>query len=438
MTVSADATTDAHAGAARTAAPAPTAAPAQGIAPPHHTAPPETATPPEAVVPPTTAPQRSARPRRRAGRWCWGTWLVVSASVAWLGFVVAQLALAGRVWWWSLPELVPPLMFLVVPLLLLAVAPLARPARGRIAAVLVGALVLGWELNGVNAAALWHRPPPAPAQALTVFSFNTWYWDQPTAGTRLRPPPGGTPAADRDALYAYLHAQDADVYLLQEYVYVHDDWSPIRVADRDRIEAEFPDHHLAILGEFVTLSRYPIRTRTGVDLRPWLTEEHGELPPPDSELPEYHTTKAFRTDIEVGGRLVSLYNTHIPPPDQGLSLHRAQSRQTMRLQYDRRNASFRALAADVAGNPHPTLVAGDFNSSPAIGIRHLLPDRLTDPVAAMGSPYPATWDERWPARLWRIDWAFTTADLTVHEYDLVRAGGLSDHTGIRLTVSLTG
>lgn len=392
---------------------------------------------PATGTPATPAAGAAARPGRAPGRWCWGTRLVVTASVLWLGFVAAQLAFAGRVWWWSLPELAPPLVFVLVPLLLLVIAPLARPARGRIAVVLVGALLLGWDISGVNAPALWHRPPPAPADALTIFSFNTWYWDQPRTPARLRPPEAGTSATDRDAFYTYLRDQDADVYLLQEYVYMWDDFAPFRVTDRERIEAEFPEHHVAILGEFVTLSRYPIRAQTGLDLRPWLTEEHGVRPPPGSELPEYYTTKALRTDIEVGSRLISLYNTHIPPPDQRTSLHRGESRQAVRLQYDLRRASLRSLAEDVAANPLPTVVTGDFNSSPASGMPRLLPDRLVDAAPALRSLYPATWSEQWPLPLWRIDWAFTTAELTVHDYDLIRAGDLSDHSGLRLNVSLT-
>lgn len=377
-----------------------------------------------------TAPRAAGSPDadRPGRRWCWGTWLVISASVAWLAFVVAHLLLAGRVWWWTVPELMPPLAFLVLPLLLLAVAPLARPARGRIAVVLVGALLLGWEANGVNAAALWHRPPAAPADAVTVVSFNTWYWDQSAAAGDLRPPPGGTPSAVRDAFYAYLREQDADVYLLQEYLYFRDDSTPIRLDDRERIAAEFPDHELAVLGEFVTLSRYPIRARNGLDLRPYLTADHGTLPPPGARMPEYYTTKAFRTDIAVGGATVSLYNVHIPPP--------ADRHRPAALQHDLRRASLRALARDVAANPNPTVVAGDFNSSPASGVAHRMPDRLADAVAAAGSLYPATWDARWPVRLWRIDWAFT-AELTVHEYAVAGAGGLSDHAATRLTVSLT-
>lgn len=371
-------------------------------------------------------PRTAGRPR---ARWCWGTWLVMSASVAWLAFVAAHLAFAGRVWWWTVPELVPPLAFLLLPLLLLAVAPLARPARGRIAVVLAGALLLGWEVSGVNAAALWHRPPPAPADAVTIVSFNTWYWDQPAAARQLRPPPGGTPAAVRDAFYTYLREQDADVYLLQEYLYFQDDSTPIRLDDRERIAAEFPDHELAVLGEFVTLSRHPIRAQRGLDFRPFLTADHGTLPPPEAQLPEYYTTKAFRTDIAVGGGTVSLYNVHIPPP--------ADRERTAALQHDLRRASFRALAREVAANPNPAVVAGDFNSSPAGRVAQLVPGRLADAAPAMRSLYPATWDAQWPLRLWRIDWAFTTAELTVHEYAVTGAGGISDHAATRLTVSLT-
>ena len=163
------------------------------------------------VVAATAGPRRARRSR-------WATWPVMSASVAWLVFVALHRALSGRVWWWQVPELVPPIAFAVVPVLLLAVALPARLARGWITAVTLASVVLGGGLSGLNPASLWHRPAPAPPDAITVFSWNTWYWDQPAEGGAM-PPPTGTPPREVADFYRYLRDQRADVYLLQEYVY---------------------------------------------------------------------------------------------------------------------------------------------------------------------------------------------------------------------------
>ncbi|MEU8379074.1 endonuclease/exonuclease/phosphatase family protein [Streptosporangium sp. NPDC048865] len=382
-------------------------------------------------------------PARRPRRW---TWPLLSAPFAWLVFVALHLALSGRVWWWQVPELVPPFAFAVLPVLLFAPAMAARAARGWIAAVTLASLVLGGGASGLNLAALWHRPPPAPPGAITVFSWNTLYWDMVTGGATM-PPPTGTPSRDVDAFYRYLHDQKADVYLLQEYVYFGPDSKAIRVDDLARMRREFPGYHIAVASEMVTLSRFPIVAERGLDLRPWLREERDRAIPPDPGLPGFSAVKTLRTDVRVGGaagngagggdggKIVSFYSTHINSPVHAFPSG-PDPRRLNRTQYERRLANLRALADDVERNPHPVVLAGDFNASPAMGILRLLPDRLVDATPVLGSLYPTSWDDRWP--LWRIDWAFTTPDVTVHRYGLVRSEGLSDHSGQHLVVSTSG
>jgi endonuclease/exonuclease/phosphatase family metal-dependent hydrolase len=138
--------------------------------------------------------------------------------------------------------------------------------------------------------------------------------------------------------------------------------------------------------------------------------------------------------------VISFYNLHVNPPWEELSMqrlgpHRAEARRISRAQFDLRQANFRALAADLADNPYPVLVAGDFNTSPAMGMLRLLPDDLVDPSPAIRSLYPVSWHDQWP-RQWRIDWVFTTEDITVHEYRMIRSGAFSDHSGQWLSVSI--
>ncbi|MFC5830999.1 endonuclease/exonuclease/phosphatase family protein [Nonomuraea insulae] len=357
--------------------------------------------------------------------------LVLCAATAWLVFVLLHRALSGRVWWWQVPELVPPLALAAVPVVLLAAAlAMARRARRAAAAVALVSLTLGGGASGLNLASLWHRAAPAPPDSIKVFSWNTWYWDQPVGGTM--PPPTGTPARDVAAFYRYLHAQDADVLLLQEYVYFGADSRPIRVHDLDRLRREFPGFHIATASEMVTLSRFPIVLERGLGPRP---EDSRDTPvPPGSDWPGFYTVKTLRTDLRIGNRTASFYNSHISSPVDpsagGLDLLSLG-----RTQHEARQADLRALAADIQANPLPAFLAGDFNVSPAMGILRLVPGRMADATPALRSLYPATWDDRWP--WWRIDWAYTTQEITVHEYRLVRSNGLSDHSGQRLVLSLS-
>jgi hypothetical protein len=265
-----------------------------------------------------------------------------------------------------------------------------------------------------------------------VFSWNTWYWDQPAAGGAM-PPPTGTPPREAAGFYRYLRDQRADVYLLQEYVYFGPDSKPIRVDDAARLRREFPGYHVAVASELVTVSRFPIVSERGIDLRPWLPAERDVTIPSSPDLPDFSTVKTLRTDVHVGDDTVSFYNAHINSPVDAFPPG-LDPRRLNRTQHELRQANLRALAADVEQNPHPAVLAGDFNASPAMGIMRLLPDRMVDATPVLRSLYPTSWDDRWP--LWRIDWAFTTSDVTVHRYGLVGSEGLSDHSGQRLVVSV--
>lgn len=369
-------------------------------------------------------------PVRAAGRTRWGTWVVLGAAGAWLAFVAAHRVLSGRVWWWNLPDLAPPPVFLVVPVLLLTVLLAVRRA-GRVGSALVlSAFVLGWPCAGVNLATLWHRPPPAPPEAITVFSWNTWYWDE-----TVRTEDGGGPVRDPDQLYRYLRAQAADVYLLQEYLYVDRDFAPRPVTDPDRLRREFPGFHVAVAGELVTLSRFPIVLDRPLDLRPSLERQWPDLPPAGSSMPAYHTVKTLRTDLLVSGRVVSFYNAHLHVPITGLPSRGGGTAWDGLARHDLRAANYRAVAADVAGNPHPIVLAGDLNTSPAMRLIRTLPDRLVDASPALDSLYPGSW-ALLGMPLWRIDWVFTTDDVDVHEYRMVASGNGSDHSGQLVVVSV--
>ncbi|MEU8383111.1 endonuclease/exonuclease/phosphatase family protein [Streptosporangium sp. NPDC048865] len=369
---------------------------------------------------------RFVRPRRR---WCLGTRLVVTATAGWLLFVVAHLLASGRTSLWAPLDLMPPFMFAAVPLLVLAVAPLARPVRWRVIPVLVLTLVLGAGSSGINVATLWHTPPPAPPGAVKVVAWNTEFWDQDwrtSDGTRYSPD-----------FYDYLREMDADVYLLAEYLYVDTSvrdmmsskWTAdmaLRIDKLPELRREFPGYEVATSGELITLSRLPVVGQRGLDMTPWLPADQKAIPEVMRSWPTSYTVETLRTDIRVDGKVVSFYNTQINQPPLEWRLYDGEARGSNQYAHSRREASYRALRADIEANDHPVVLAGDLNTTPAMGMLRLLPEKLVDHTGALPSLYPVTYTTG-TLELWRIDWVLTTPDVTVHRYEMPGADGLSDH-----------
>jgi endonuclease/exonuclease/phosphatase family metal-dependent hydrolase len=371
--------------------------------------------------------RRWLRPRRR---WCWGTRLVVAATVAWLLLLVAHLVLSGRTSLWAPVDLLPPVVWAAGPAALLVFAPLARPVRWRLIATLLVAGLLGGGISGINLATLWHTPPPPPPGAVTVVAWNTEFWDQ--AWQR------GGDGYEPD-FYRHLRELDADVYLLMEYLHVREPLSrenAFRIDRQARLRVEFPGYHIAVAEKQITLSRFPIVQQYGVDMSPWLPEEMRVIPPGLEDYPGY-LVQTLRTDLRVAGTVVSFYNTHLSQPPVKLALHRPEAREEAQDGHLRRAASLRALAADVEGNPNPVVVGADLNTSPSMGILRLLPDALADNTRALESVYPHSWPAAGRRQLWRIDWLLTTPDVTVHRYELRDPAGMSDHRIQRAVLSLS-
>lgn len=348
--------------------------------------------------------------------WCRATRVLVAVTVAWLSFVCLQHLLTGRWWFWLLPDLLPPLTFLLVPVLLAAALPAARLLRRRVPAgatrlVLAGSVLagaLGWPYNGVDVAGA----ADGTGAGLRVFAWNTGYWGQ---------------HVPRERFYAFLQAQRADVYLLQEYLH----WDEAagldgarQVDDEAALRAAFPGYAIASRGELLTLSRLPIVARPPVG--------------PDRDLAGgagfgevFAAAKVLRTDLDAGGYVISAYNVHLP-----VHIDLAVSSRFFALIRERdagRRRQLDGLRADLAANDRPAVIAGDFNTSPAMGDLATLRDTLHDANTAL---YPGSWPAGLP--LWRIDWTFTTARLVADDYRLVASDGLSDHRAQRVRIALKG
>uniref|UniRef100_UPI0010323436 endonuclease/exonuclease/phosphatase family protein n=1 Tax=Streptomyces otsuchiensis TaxID=2681388 RepID=UPI0010323436 len=370
----------------------------------------------------TAAPDGREPPPDPPGRRRRGARLLTAALLSWALFVVVFSILTGRYWWWRPVELMPPLTFVAVPLLLLLLAPLARPFALRPALAALCCLLLGLPLAGLNV----HSLPgagggsDAPPDAVRVFAWNTEYWAD---------------SDDPAAFYAYLREQEADVYLLQEHVsWDLDGHRPVRADHVAELREAFPGFHVVALGELLTLSRYPIEEWRGLDAWPHLSDPAAGMPP-DGAFPEYYRYKTLRTDLRIDGSVTSFYNIHVPVQlDISMNPFSAQFFSFMRAQEVRRQATYRALEEDLDHNPLPTVVAGDLNATSAMGEVRGLSDRLRDAVHASDRLHPVSWPAGGPVA-WRLDWAFTSESVTVHDYRMVDSRGMSDHRAQAFTLS---
>ncbi|GAA4176258.1 endonuclease/exonuclease/phosphatase family protein [Phytohabitans flavus] len=334
--------------------------------------------------------------------------VLTGAPALWLLFVVAQLVVSGRLWWWRPADLLPPFLFVAVPVLLTLVALPFRCSRRNAAVLCAGALAIGVSLAGFNPLGALRGGGPVPPDGVRVVSWNTGYWHEP---------------GEEGDFYALLARQEADVYLLQEYLY-YPDGVPVRVDELETLRQRMPDYHVAVAGELITLSRYPIVAQYGLDAP-------GAPVPPDSDFPDFWRYKTLRTDLRVGDRVLSVYNAHIPTPlwIGGPSPFSAQFWNTIRDLHGQRGPQLAALARDVEANPNPVFVAGDMNTTSAMGERERFPAGLRDAAEAGGAFYPASWPvggDNFPL-WWRLDWALVSPGVQVHRYQLRDPAGLSDH-----------
>ncbi|GJF31081.1 hypothetical protein KNE206_37810 [Kitasatospora sp. NE20-6] len=351
--------------------------------------------------------------RQRAALVVW-----VACAAGWLAFTLAHLLLSGRAWWWVLPDLLPPPVYVLAPLLILAAWGVAyavrRPSVGwatRTAlACAVAALALGAQGSGLNLAALTDDPRTPAAGSVRIASWDTLFWHE---------------NEDPDRFYAYLRSLDADVYLLQEYMVQGDD-GPDPLDDTARLRTEFPGYTLVSRGELLTLSRLPVVGEKVLTARPM---------EPLSRWADYWDARVLRTDVLVAGRRTSVYNVHIADPfDLGQSPLTGHFYTSVHQLAAYRSAQWKVLGADLRDNPHPVVVSGTLNSLPNMGeLRHLAP--LRDAVAASTSVYPVSFALR-GAWLWRLDATYTSADVRVSRYQLRDPAGFSTHKAQLVTLDL--
>lgn len=362
-----------------------------------------------------------AEDARSVGRWRLRlSAALLAIAILWLVFAVLQELLTGRVWFWVLPGLMPPIVFTVTPALLILTAPFLKRFRLPVLALAVFSFLITIPSSGINFAALVPRDRPTEeGSRVRVVQMNTDYWGQLRDGTLSDP-------RDKESMLKYLRALDADVYLLQEHMTRVGDLA-LPVTDLSDVRRVFPEYQAITAGTLLTLTRLPVvdhkvvNQETGSDLA---------LPPPPYQL---------MVNVRAGETVLSTYNIHMPIQiiiEQNW-FERAFYEEIERRHVIRRN-EFRILTKDVADNPNPVIVAGDFNTSPAMGdIRGLL-DVTQDAASSSGRLYPATWrvGGQLPM-LWRNDWYLLRNNLVVDEFRSLDPEGNSDHLAHSVDLVIT-
>ncbi len=214
---------------------------------------------------------------------------------------------------------------------------------------------------------------------------------------------------DLDRLASFLRAADVDVALLQE---VDRFRGRSRYSDMPRVLAARTGMEVAyglnvdLRGRAVsgtaTLSRYPILSRRNVRL---------------PGAPGAKGRGLLRTDLDVDGVRVSVFNTHLEHLAARLRLRQAG-----------------ALRRPVAATPHPAVLGGDLNTVPtstaAARVRRLLTDSWEDAGRGPGPTAPAGSPRR------RIDHLYHSPGLRVGSI-AVLGQVVSDHRAVRARYLLT-
>lgn len=355
----------------------------------------------------------------------YGRGLVALAGL-WLCYAVTRWLVSGRWHWAILLDSAPPLFLVAIPIVLLLAGAAACGRRRRWVAGIAGsALLLGLPMSGFNWPALWHDQGPVPPGAVHVVSLNTQYWGQATSVDRI---------------YALLRRQNADLYLLQEHV----GWTPglgeqgyFRLDDDDRLRAEFPGYHIVRRSELLTISRFPIVAQPPVGPAIALDAD------PNTTFPQrFLRDKVMRTDLQVGTKILSVYNVHVTvplAPDNLNPFSGFDFDAYFRRKFAWRQEEFRGLETDMAHNPHPKLISGDFNATASMRDLDRLRSMADDAIRANDDFIPLSWKFSAPAGFewrsvfnrplpfWRVEWTFTVGPVTVHRYNFEPTDGISEH-----------
>ena len=308
--------------------------------------------------------------------------------------------LGDRTWWMFVATSVGPFLFVPVPLLLVLTWRRDRWSWWGSLGIALLALVLYGRL-------FLPRPgreaePPADGPRLTVLTFNLHY-----RNSRL------------DRVAELLTASGADVAVLQE----------LKPAT-----ARYLRQALAEVYPYTVLDEESREIRPGI---------FSKLPLSDAARPPELGWTACTAVLHLDGRPVRVVGVHYPVSFLG----RPRDRDGIRLIEDtvaRREKQAIALIRFLRQHPEPTVVAGDFNTTPLSGLHRILTQGgLRDAWQEAGTGFGHTWGLKGFRRLlgqphWiiRIDYVWLTPQWDAAAAEVRPWDGGSDHRAVRVELGL--
>lgn len=285
--------------------------------------------------------------------------ILFRAALGWINaaYVLGLLCLLAALEWWgernwvlSVLLYIPPQVWLLPLAVLMPASLIWRPRLCFVQAACV--MFVAFVFMHVR----WHGKPERRPEMLTLVTNNVGQ-------------------ANRLSFDPFLKEQDPDFLVLQE------------TGNRPYWLRRYPDRFVATQGEFVVVSKYPVRSATPVNEAKWLG-----------------TPVAARFEFSFQGRPVVIYNIHLPTPRQDFAKLRGAGLIKEVLGRNRRRSDGRSysesmearvelakkLCDAIAAETQPCLVAGDFNMPDRGFIYHLFAARFTDAFAKSGRGWGLT------------------------------------------------
>jgi endonuclease/exonuclease/phosphatase (EEP) superfamily protein YafD len=274
--------------------------------------------------------------------WACRAYAVVVAAIALMHAVGPE-----RLAWGGLALFVPQAIWALPGLLLLPLTLVGAPRAAWMPAIAL--FVVAGPLMGFT----WASRDPSPLPTLRLATYNVQLWQRRSFPSILNE----------------IEAADPDVLCLQD----------ARGIRNTRFGARLKERHVAMFGQYVVVSKFPILESTVGDI---------------SYDDETHTYLRVRLDVR--GRPVTVFTAHLVTPRDALSPLRSPAFWRLAASEIRRNQAqrmqqARKVAEDARRVDGPLIIAGDLNAPPASLVTRTLTDLgLSDAFSEAGRGYGYT------------------------------------------------
>jgi endonuclease/exonuclease/phosphatase family metal-dependent hydrolase len=351
---------------------------------------------------------------------------ITVVSVGWLAFTVSHIILTGKIYLWNFPSSLPTFFFILIPLFLLTCMVLWKKRKLSCILIVVLSLLLGITQLDINIFRMkTYELQTNEYTPVKIFNWNTNCWDQ---------------HKNRKQFFDFLKKQQADIYILQEYLHLMDSGIEPTQEDIERlklfsicpavpgfpaiyqpvndiqvIKKEFSGYYVATDNQFVIISRFPIKA-SHVDC----------------------SQQYSVSDIDIQGRLVRFFNVHMLLHIEPGSPFKPYFYEMLNRRFKARQLGFKNLKEDIKKTNGDYFISGDFNSTKAMGaIEDLLKENV-DAARYSNELIPMTFEFR-GLKFWRFDYALVpknNKNIMIKSFRSIGHEGLSDHNPLSLVLSV--